>query len=132
MRLLSWIAFLFVLAAPVAAKSIEVGGRHAVPVADQGALSDWRTCLPDGVSKDQVRATVQAWLKMYPKYRDVAISTLLAKLEAWLRKYPEFRDVAVAALVEKANAWLRNHPEYRDVPAATLIAQDLSEGLPCR
>ncbi len=134
MRLLLLLTFLLGLAATPEAKNAAAGFQHAAAGPDKGAQleMEWRSCLPEGVSKAQVREAVQAWLTLYPQYRDVAISTLVAKLEDWLGKNPELRDAAVTALIEKAHAWLGKHPEYRSVPAATLMAQDLAEGLPCK
>ena len=131
MRVALLIALLVAFAAPAAAEHLESGLHHAVAADDKGAPSDWRSCLPDGVSKDQVRNAVQALLKTYPQYRDVAIATLVARLDAWLAAHPEYRDAAVSALLAKAQAWLAKHPEYNDVPAAILMARDLAEGLPC-
>jgi len=144
MRALLLLALLMGMVASAEAKNVEIGIHHAAateaatevaPEAaadNKAAPSDWKKCLPDGVSKTQVRAAVQAWLKKYPQYHDVSFSFLLGKLEAWLVKHPEMRDVAVIALMAKGRAWLVKHPKYRDIPAANLIAQDLAEGVPCQ
>jgi hypothetical protein len=132
MRLLVLVILLLGLAVSPEAKIAAPGIHHTAAGPAKGAQADWRSCLPEGVSKAQVREAVQAWLTLYPKYRDVAISALVAKLEDWLGKHPEFRDAAVSALIEKAHAWLGKHPQYRSVPAAALMAQDLAEGLPCK
>ncbi len=143
MRALLLVALLIGMAASAEAKDFATGIHRAAATEttakaapdgardNKAAPSDWKKCLPDGVSKTQVRAAVQAWLKKYPQYHDVSFSFLLGKLEVWLVKHPEMRDVAVIALMAKGRAWLGRHPKYRDVPAANLIAQDLAKGLPC-
>ena len=94
--------------------------------------SDWQACLPDGVSKAQVRDAVQAMLKTYPAYNDIEAAALIAKGQAWLSEHPEQGTDAMTALFASAQAWLEKFPEYGDVAVATLIAKDLSEGLPCK